>query len=197
MIETMLRTILRSVTIGAVLLTLPFGTRAAAQKAPVNAHAATIAEFVKRVDAYVALHKKLESTLPDLPKQTTPAQIDAHQRAMATLIQGARKDAKQGDLFTREMQVLVRSLLRPVFRGKAGLQIKAEILDKEFTGNVKLAVNGRYPDEVPLSTVPPQVLTSLPKMPEELEYRFIRDNLILLDPHAHIIADYVERAFFK
>ena len=60
---------------------------------------------------------------------------------------------------------------------------------------MKLAVNGRYPDEVPLSTVPPQVLTSLPKMPEELEYRFIRDNLILLDPHAHIIVDFMDRAF--
>lgn len=191
----MLRTILRSVTIGAVLLTLPLGTRAAAQKAPVNAHAATIADFVKRVDAYVALHKKLESTLPDLPKQTTPTQIDTHQRAMARLIQDARKDARQGDLFTHAMQELVRSLLRPIFRGGDGLQIKAEILDEEVNANVKLSVNGRYPDEVPLSTVPPQVLTSLPKMPEELEYRFVRHNLILLDPHAHIIADYVERAF--
>jgi hypothetical protein len=195
MIEPMLRTIQRSVTIGAVLLTLPLGTRAAAQKAPVNAHAATIAEFVKRVDAYAALHRKLESTIPELPKQGTPAQIDAHQRAMAKLIQDARKNAKPGDLFTREMQALVRSLLRPVFLGVDGLQMKAEILDKEFMGNVKLAVNGRYPDEVPLSTVPPQVLTSLPKLPEELEYRFVRQNLILLDPHAHIIADYVERAF--
>jgi hypothetical protein len=195
MIETMLRTIQRSVSIGAVLLTLPLGTRAAAQKAPVNAHAATIAEFVKRVDAYAALHRKLESTIPELPKQGTPAQIDAHQRDLARLIQAARKNAKPGDLITREMQALVRLVLRPIFLGEDGRQMKAEILDKEITGNVKLAVNGRYPDEVPLSIVPPQVLTSLPILPEELEYRFVRQNLILLDPHAHIIADYVERAF--
>ena len=41
----------------------------------------------------------------------------------------------------------------------------------------------------------PQVLAQLPKLPEELEYRFVRTNMILFDPHAHIIADYVPNAF--
>ena len=36
-----------------------------------------------------------------------------------------------------------------------------------------LKVNGRYPDAVPLSTVPPQVLKGLPNLPEELQYRFV------------------------
>ena len=111
------------------------------------------------------------------------------------LIQEARKDAKPGDLFTPAMQRLVRTILRPVFRGPDGRQIKNEILDNEYKGGVKLAVNGRYPDEVPISTVPPQVLAQLPKLPEELEYRFIQTTLILFDPHAHTIADFVERAF--
>jgi len=179
----------------ALLLAVPLD---AAQKTPpprTNANAATIAEFVKRVDQYVALHRKLESTLPNLPKQTNPAEIDRHQRALSRLLQDARKNAKPGDIFTPAMQRLVRSLLSPVFRGKDGQQIKNEILDNEYKGNVKLAVNGRYPDEVPISTVPPQVLQQLPKLPEEFEYRFIGTNLILFDPHAHIIADYVERAF--
>ena len=48
---------------------------------------------------------------------------------------------------------------------------------------------------MPLSTVPPQVLEGLPKLPEELEYRFVGERLILLDPHAHIIVDYMERVF--
>lgn len=160
-----------------------------------NADAATLLEFTRRVDEYVALHKKLEDTLPPLPTQTTPAHVDAHQRALSRLIQEARQTAKQGDLFTPAMQRLVRDILRPVFRGADGEQIKKEILDNEYTGSVTLAVNGRYPDEVPISTVPPQVLAELPKLPEELEYRFIQTNLILFDPHAHVIADFVERAF--
>jgi hypothetical protein len=59
---------------------------------------------------------------------------------------------------------------------------------------VKLSVNGRYPDEVPLSTVPPQLLAGLPKLPEELEFRFVGHRLILLDVGAHIVADYIDRA---
>ena len=42
---------------------------------------------------------------------------------------------------------------------------------------------------------PPQVLLTLPKLPEELEYRFIQNNLILFDSHAHIIVDYMNGAF--
>jgi hypothetical protein len=191
----MLRTLFHTVLPGAVLLGLTIGLDAASQPGRVNPNAATIKEFLKRVDAYVALHKKLEDTLPPLPKQTTPQQIDAHERALAKLIQAARKDAKPGDILFPGMQRLVRTLLLPIFRGTDGLQIKNEILDNEYKGNVKLAVNGRYPDEVPISTVPPQVLLALPKMPEELEYRFIQHNMILFDPHAHIIADFMERAF--
>ena len=33
--------------------------------------------------------------------------------------------------------------------------------------------------------MPPQVLAALPKLPEDIEYRFIGDRLILLDVHAH------------
>jgi hypothetical protein len=180
-----------------LLLSLPLVAAAVPPqtKPRVNPNAATIKEFLKRVDAYVALHKKLEATLPALPKEATPQQIDVHERALGKLMQEARKDAKPADILIPAMQRLVRTLLRPIFRGKDGLQIKNEIVDNEYKGNVKLVVNGRYPDEVPVSTMPPQVLVALPKLPEELEYRFIQRALILFDPHAHIIADFMERAF--
>ncbi len=177
------------------LIALWVPAAAAARQKNVNPDAKTMDDFVKRVDAYVALHKKLEATLPPLPKQTTPAQVDAHERALAKLIQENRADAKQGDIFTPEMQEVVRRLLRPIFRGPDGKHYRAEILDNEYKGNVALQVNGRYPDEVPLSTVPPQILKSLPKLPEEIEYRFVQLNLILLDTHAHLIVDYIPRSF--
>ncbi|HVD93013.1 MAG TPA: hypothetical protein VNC21_12045 [Vicinamibacterales bacterium] len=178
------------------MLSLPLALAAAPQTKPrVNPNAVTIKEFLKRVDVYVALHKKLEATLPALPKQTDPTVIDKHERALARLVQEGRKDAKPGDLLFPAIQRVVRSLLRPIFTGKAGTQIRGEIVDNEYKGNVKLVVNGRYPDEVPISTVPPQVLEALPKLPEELEYRFIQNTLILFDPHAHVIADFMERAF--
>lgn len=187
---------LRMLAAGALLVSVihPLAPAAQRKKAAVNADAAAIQEFTKRVDAYVALHKKLEATIPTLPKQTTPQQVDAHERALAKLIQQARADAKPGDIFTPAMQRFVRRLLAPVFTGKSGAQIKSEITDNEYKGSVKLVVNGRYPDEIPVSTVPPQVLQALPKLPEDLEYRFVRTSLILFDPHAHIIPDFVEQA---
>ena len=93
------------------------------------------------------------------------------------------------------MQTLVRRLLVPIFRGTDGAHVRAEIMDNEYKGNVVLRPNGRYPDEIPVSTVPPQVLQFLPKLPEELEYRFVRQNMILFDPHAHVIPDWVPQAF--
>jgi hypothetical protein len=38
------------------------------------------------------------------------------------------------------------------------------------------------------------VLQGLPALPEELEYRFIGNRLILMDVHAHLIADFVDNA---
>jgi len=184
----------------ALLLSLAGSAQIGAQqksanKPPANAKALTISKFENRVKTYVEQRDKLEDTLKDRPKQTDPASADRHQRALEKLVQASRSSAKRGDIFTPDMQQLVRQLLRPIFAGKDGRQIRDEIHDNEYKGNAPLAVNARYPDEVPLSTVPPQVLQSLPKLPGELEYRFIGTNLILFDPHAHIIVDYMERAY--
>ena len=159
-----------------------------------TADAQALADFNDRVKQYADLHARLEQTLPKLPKETTPAVIDRHQRALEKLIRAERQNAKQGDIITVPVHRVFRSLLARVFSGKEGSELKATILD-ENPGNIALTVNSRYPDEVPLSTVPPQVLASLPKLPEDLEYRFIGERLILLDVHAHTIADYMDNAF--
>jgi hypothetical protein len=167
----------------------------ATQQTRTNPKAKTIADFEKRVEDYVTLRNRVEDTLKDLPKQADPATADRHQRALSQLIQQERRQARQGDLFDPAMQALVRELLRPVFSGKDGRMLHDEIQDNEYKGKAPLKVNARYPDDVPLSTMPPQILLALPKLPGELEYRFINTNLILFDPHAHIIVDYMERAY--
>ena len=159
-----------------------------------EADAQGLAEFNERVTAYAALHQKLEATLPALPKETTPETIHKHQSALAQLMVQARKGARQGDIITPATRLNFLQLLARVFKGEDGRQLKASILD-ENPGNVGLQVNGRYPDQIPLSTVPPQVLAALPKLPRELEYRFIGDRLILLDVHAHTVADYMDKVF--
>ena len=165
---------------------------------PVNADARAMATFEARVNEYAALHKKLEAKAPKVSKDATPEEIDKHQRALAKLVQEARHDAKRGDIFTPEAEAVIKQLLARVFGGADGAALRASIMDENpGTGTVKLAVNGRYPDTVPLSTVPPQVLQGLPKLPDEMEFRFIGDRLILMDVHAHIIVDFIPNALPK
>ena len=59
-----------------------------------------------------------------------------------------------------------------VFGGPDGAALKASIMD-ENPGVPNLKVNGRYPDRCRVSTIPPQVLQGLPKLPEEMEFRFV------------------------
>jgi hypothetical protein len=146
-------------------------------------------EFEGRLKAYLTLHRKAEATLPKLSKESTPEEIDKNQRSLGDLIKAERTGAKPGEFFTPEMQSLIRRTMEAVCAGPGGKTIKASIMD-ENPGLPTLKVNDRYPDEVPLSTMPPQVLETLPKLEEDLEYRFIGKRLVLLDTHAHLIVDY-------
>jgi hypothetical protein len=160
------------------------------------ADAQALATMNDRLKEYVELHTKLERSLPNLAKEATPEQIDKNQRALEALVRKARAQAKPGDIFTPQSQPIIKRLLATVFGGPDGKQLKASIMD-ENPVDVKITVNGRYPDAVPLSTVPPQVLQTLPKLTEDLEYRFINDTLIILDTHAHVIADFIDNALPK
>jgi hypothetical protein len=167
--------------------------RQGADQTRVNPDAKALAAFMENVKKYVALHQKLEATLPHLPKEAKPEQIDESQRSLGRLIQQARAGAREGDIFTKESRAVFRRLLYGIFSGPDGKALKASIMD-ENVGPIKLQINGRYPDKVPVSTVPPQVLEALPKLPEELQYRFIGNRLILFDEHAHIVPDFMDNA---
>ncbi|CAN5579983.1 hypothetical protein BH23ACI1_BH23ACI1_28800 [soil metagenome] len=159
----------------------------------VNRQAKAMAAFQERIQEYMALHHQLEATLAPLPTEATPEQINKHQLALAQSIRKARRTAQPGDLFNPDVRAVIRTLMGHVFSGPDGSQLKAAVMD-ENPGRLRIGINDRYPDTVPLSTVPPQVLAGLPKLPPELEYRFIGRALILFDSHAHIIVDIMENA---
>jgi hypothetical protein len=158
--------------------------------------AAALATMNDRLKNYVELHRKLEETLPKLPDDASPAQIDRNQRVFEKMVREARTSAKPGDIFTAEARPVIKRLLAAVFGGPDGQQLRASIMDENPAG-IPVVVNARYPDQVPISTVPPEILQTLPKLTEDMEYRFVGDTLILLDAHAHTIADYITDAFPK
>ena len=167
--------------------------RADAANAPERSAAETqsVVAFQARLADYVALHRQLEAGLPKLSNKASPEQVDANQRNLGLLIKNARSDAKRGQLFAPDMEALVKRTLAAIVSGADGRLMKASIMD-ENPGVPNLNVNDRYPDSVPLSTMPPQVLESLPKLDEDIEYRFIGERLVLMDAHAHIVIDFTE-----
>jgi hypothetical protein len=185
------RRLLALVTATALLLVATLDAR---QDKPVNLNAKALHEFQEEVREYVELQRDLKKTVPDLPQEATPQQMYQHQRALQALIQTKRKGAKVGDIFERDVRPVLRRLLYAVFTGPDGKRLRASTREENPGPAVKLVINGRYPDSVPLSTVPPQVLQILPPLPTELEYRFIDDQLILLDKDAQIIVDYLSGA---
>ena len=186
----------RPFTLAAAALTLTLAgapTTSAIQNTPQNPDAEVVADFLERVKQYAALHDKLESTLPTIPTATTPELIVQHQSAMERLLTRARSGAQPGNIFTDPIRAYIRRQLSRVLSGPDGERVRATILDED-TRAVRLTINARYPPTVPLSTVPPQVLLVLPRLPEPLEYRFVGDRLVLMDIHANTVVDFMEKA---
>ena len=160
----------------------------------VNPNAKAIAEFQEEVAEYVELHRRVARTVPTLSDHASPEAIDAHERTLGRAIQQARKNAKVGDIFERDVRPVLRRLLHGLFTGVDGEKLRMAVLEENPGETVKLVINGRYPDTFPLSSVPPQILKALPPLPQELDYRFIQSSLVLLDVDAHIIVDYLTGA---
>jgi hypothetical protein len=161
----------------------------------VNPDAQLLADFNSRVEKYMELHNRLEKQAPPLKETKDPAEIKASQDVLAQKIADARKDAQPGDIFTPEIRQLFRRLMYPETKGAEGAETKAALAEeKQELKDVKIRVNAPYPDAAPLMTVPPNILAALPKLPEDLEYRFVNRHMILLDVHANLIVDYVLNA---
>ena len=96
---------------------------ARAQQLPVNPDAATIADFNKRVEAYSALHDKVDATLPEPSADGRPEAVVEHQHAFAKLMQQERPNAQPGDIMTKPMRNVVRRLLDDAREHGAGSAI--------------------------------------------------------------------------
>jgi len=186
----------RAVAILSLCAVLAAGAAAGAQPPAVNVDAQILAALSKRIHDYSDLHEKLERTLPPLSKDGPPAGVDAHQRALSTLLQKARPRAEHGDVFGPTARALIRRLLARALSGPDGAKLRGVIME-DNPGPLRVRVNGRLPDDAPRSTIPTQVLQMLPKLPEAVEYRFLGRRLLLVDTHALIVVDFVDDALPK
>ena len=156
------------------------------------AEAKLIADFDARVKAYHDLRDKVGEGAARQTQSKEPEKIEAQRKALAANIRKARATAKPGDIFTPEIQPFIKRLLKPAVKGTDGQENTNTL--KEEKPLVALKVNAPYPENQPLSTVPPGVLLQLPKVPKDLEYRFIQKHLILYDSRASLIVDFIYNA---
>ena len=148
-----------------------------------------VADFSTRVEEYFEMRSKLEKGLPALTVTDDPAEIRIAVRALAKRIRVARAKAKPGDIFTPTISVEFRKVLLLEMDANTW----AAIMD-DNPGDFSHHINGTYPKRKSLSTMPPNVLALLPRLPDDIEYRFLGRHLILHDTRANMILDRIPYA---
>src|SRR5262245_24905650 len=94
-------------------------TKEKAAEENANPDAIVLAEFQKRVDTYMAIHKKAAKDAPPLKETKDPAEIKAAQEALGANIRAARATAKAGDIMTPEIRNKFRRLMYPTIQPTA------------------------------------------------------------------------------
>ena len=146
-------------------------------------------EFTQKMDAYAELRRSLQVGLPVLTVTGNPSEIHRAERLLAARIRHARAGAERGDIFTDDIRRGFRQLLRPVTNAA-----RCEAVLDDNPGEFSYAVNGDYPKSKPVSTVPAGMLAVLPRLPEDVWYRFLDRDLILHDSKANVILDRIDDA---
>ena len=150
--------------------------------------------FAANVDAYVQLHRRLESTVPPQPYTSDVETLLMSRHAMASAIRRERASARQGDIFSPEIAALFRQIVERTLR--ADRVDWADFLVQDgMTLPIDVRVNGDYPAGGPVATMTPTILKALPRLPAELQYRFVNMTLVLWDFHAGVIVDFVPDIF--
>jgi hypothetical protein len=160
---------------------------------PVNPDAAKIQDFQKRVAEYVKLHKQASSDLSRLKPTKAAEKITEHEDTLAEKIREARRDVKQGDIFTPPVEAEFRRLIAITMNGSRAARIRKSLKSAEPV-QLRLKVNDDYPKSIPLQSTPPTLLLNLPELPKELDYRIVGRSLILRDVDANIVVDFIPNA---
>jgi hypothetical protein len=160
-----------------------------------------VKQFSDRVDQYSAIRKAAMVKVGAPPKNAKPEQLEKYEKALVQAIRDARPNAKQGDIFSADIQPLFNKLLKEHLAGP----VNKENRDIAKQGNPKsdagvgeqppvIQVNAVYPKSASLSTIPPTLLLQLPKLPMDMEYRFVGNTLILWDNISNLIVDFMQGA---
>jgi hypothetical protein len=155
---------------------------------------AALAELSSRIDAYVALHRRLEGPVPTIQSSGDADEVRRAVEALGSKIRKARQDARQGAIFTPAVAALIRVRIDTGCGGD--LDAVHAAAHDEIPPMPRAVVNGHWPGPA-MTFMSPRVLCQLPPLPEELEYRFVNRDLVLWDAHADVVVDVLPGALRK
>jgi hypothetical protein len=154
-----------------------------------KAQADALKDFQKRLDDYLDLRSDLAEKLGPLRPTADSAELTARQEALAAAIRAARKNARRGDLIPEPVASQIRAAVVADLKNRNREARQATVA--EVPTGIALVINRQYPANAALPTVPPLLLSRLPPLPDNLQYRFANRDLVLLDGDTQIIVDYV------
>ena len=150
--------------------------------------------FEKRVKDYVKLREDIEAKMPKLSKEAKPEEIEVHKKQLQESVRAARVGAKHGEIFTPEAAALVRAIIKDEFKGKDRAELRKTVLVESEIKAVPLRVNYPYPEAKEQLEMPPTLLLRLPQLPKQIRYRFVGNNMLLVDRENGLILDYMTDA---
>ncbi|HEX5000454.1 MAG TPA: hypothetical protein VFY29_19685 [Terriglobia bacterium] len=164
-----------------------------------------VSDFQARIDSYIEIQRRAMAAVPPISNSVAdPAVIIQHESDLANAIRALRPNAAEGDLFLPGVREVIVAIVDRQLAGPNGEAVRDTILSEgnpafhdedEAATPVKLIVNRSYPSAAPLSTMPPSLLLTLPRLPQGLEYRFVGHCLILRDTEANLIVDVIWNVF--
>jgi hypothetical protein len=150
-----------------------------------------VSPFQQRVAEYTQLRQRIIDDLVDSGIHRAADDVQGgreFRHRLALAIRDARRQAQPGEVFCVEVAGRMRHMVWNALQG-------ADDILSEAPWVTSVRVNDFYPEGEPLASVPPSLLTQLDPLPQELQYRFLANSLILLDVDAFLIVDYIPDAF--
>ncbi|HEX5110208.1 MAG TPA: hypothetical protein VFV95_17275 [Vicinamibacterales bacterium] len=150
-------------------------------------------QFSSAISAYTHTHRSaVQQLAPALPCRG-PEAITMRRDELAGNIRAARPDAHEGDIFTPSVAFVLRKRLRDAIPRLMPMPADEAWQPAEQNEGSPLAVNEFLPWQHGTHPYEP-LLSVLPALPEELEYRLSGSDLVLLDVDARIVVDILREA---
>jgi hypothetical protein len=149
-----------------------------------------IEQFDRAVDDYVALHRRIERSLPPERMFNDAEDMFVATAVLRQAIVGARSNARRADVFTPPVSQVFRArLLRAIRWYKHDpADILADNRAERLAEAPMPEINEPFPWGLG-AAVWPTLLRVLPELSDELEYRFVDRDLVLIDVHANLVVD--------